>query len=152
RNEGSSEGDIYVQKLGRDGNPLWNADGLAVCLEIDKQSVPVITADGEGGAVMVWLDDRAARRAIYAQRITSSGSVQWTIGGVFFGFVYSQQPRPFVHRGTNGGFLVTWWDSAPIFGTDKHPELAQKLDANGTRLWDPGEPDNQDLWGSGIEV
>ena len=47
---------------------------------------------------------------------------------------------------------MTWWDSLNFFGSDKFPVLAEKLDANGTRLWDPGEPDNQDSWGSGIEV
>jgi hypothetical protein len=78
--------------------------------------------------------------------------VQWAVNGVFVGLVYAEQPYSFVHRSMDGGFLVTWWDSAPIVGADMDPVLAQKLDGNGARLWDPGEPDSQDFWGSGIEV
>lgn len=152
RGEGSSGGDIYAQKLDPDGQPRWTADGLAVCVAASRQSLPAITPDGAGGAFVTWLDDRADPDAIFAQRIAASGAVQWAVDGVPVGRVYAELPYSFVHRSTDGGFLVTWWDSAPIFGTDRLPVLAQRLDANGAPLWDPGEPDSNDPWGSGIEV
>jgi hypothetical protein len=152
RSEGSSGGDIYAQKLGPNGQPLWTTNGLAICVATNTQSLPSITPDGAGGAVVTWLDDRSSLGAIFAQRITASGAVQWTVNGVFVGRVYVDQPYSFVHRALDDGFLVTWWDSAPIVDSDMYPVLAQKLDANGNRLWDPGDPDDQDFWGSGFEV
>jgi len=152
RAEGSSGGDIYVQKLGADGHPRWATNGLAICVATNSQSLPAITPDGTGGAVVSWLDDRTNLSAIYSQRISAAGTPQWAVDGVLVGIVYLEQPYSFVHRASDGGFLITWWDSAPLVGTDRLPVLAQKLDANGARLWDPGDPDTQDYWGSGIEV
>lgn len=151
RSEGN-DGDIYAQRLGPDGQPLWMPNGLAICVAANRQSLPAITSDGAGGAVVTWLDKRSNPGAIYAQRISASGAVQWALNGVFVGLVYVEEPYSYVHRAPNGGFSVTWWDSAPFADTDKFPVLAQRLDANGTRLWDPGQPDTQDFWGSGIEV
>ena len=84
--------------------------------------------------MVTWLDDRADPNAIFAQRITASGAAQWAVNGVPAGLVYAERPFSFVHRGTEGGFLVTWWDSAPIFGSEMLPVLAQKLDVNGAPL------------------
>jgi hypothetical protein len=145
-------GSIYAQKLGPDGGPLWAADGVAVHATPGRQSLPAITPDGAGGAVVVWLDDRDPVGSISAQRISASGEVLWGTNGLLVGPVYVESPRPFVHRGADGGFLVTWWDSAPFLSTTNLPVLAQKLDGNGVGLWDPGEPDANDLWGPGIEV
>jgi hypothetical protein len=152
RTEGSSGGDIYVQKMGSDGQALWTPNGLAVCVATNEQSWPSITADGKGGAVVTWVDNGSATRGIYAQRIDASGAVQWAANGVPVGIVYEEQPSSFVHRTDDGGFLVTWWDSSPLSNIDKYPVLAQKLNANGVPLWDLGAATTQDLWGSGIEV
>ncbi|MFO1497142.1 MAG: hypothetical protein U1G07_01875 [Verrucomicrobiota bacterium] len=152
RNEGSSHGDIFAQKLGPDGETLWTVNGLAVCTAADTQSLPAIVPDGAGGAVVSWMDERARPKAIFAQRITSAGEAHWAMNGVAVGPVYLESPYSFVHRSSDGGFLVTWWDSAPYVGAETYPVLAQKLDATGTKLWDPGEPDGRDLWGSGIEA
>jgi hypothetical protein len=141
-----------VQKLGSDGQPLWAVNGLAICVATNTQSLPAITPDGAGGAVVAWLDARANPKNIFAQRISASGAVQWAANGLFVGIVYSEFPFSFVHRAPGVEFLVTWWDSLNFVDSDKFPVLAQKLDANGARLWDPGAPDNQDSWGSGIEV
>ncbi len=149
RNEGGSGGDIYVQKLGPEGAPLWTVDGLAVSTAEGSQSLPSVTPDGEGGAVVVWLD----RRSIGAQRISASGAIQWAENGVGVGGVYGQSPRPFVYRASSGGFVVTWWDSVSFFlSPSRYVLLAQKLDGDGNLLWDPEPPDNDDPWGPGIEV
>jgi hypothetical protein len=153
RDSATSGRDIYVQKLGPDGAPLWGANGLPTCTAARTQSLPVITADGSGGAVVVWLDMRSNTNAIYGQRISADGAMQWAQDGVFVGFVFSEQPRPFVHRALNDEFLVTWWDSALFFiSDDRHGLLAQKLAGDGSPQWDPGDPDQEDTWGPGIEV
>ena len=153
RNDATSGGDIYVQKLGADGTPIWEANGLAICTATGNQSLPAITPDGAGGAVVVWLEERGETvDAIFGQRISASGAIQWTVDGVFAGVVFFERPRPFVHRASDGGFLVTWWDAEPFFDPqdDMLALLAQKLDASGDILWDFDEPEH--VWGPGIVV
>ncbi len=152
RAEGSDGGDIYVQKLDVDGRPLWSANGVALCVATNTQSLPAITPDDQGGAVVTWLDARSQRAAIFAQRISPTGEPIWTANGVFVGNVYAEQPFSFVHRSDNGSFVVTWWDSAPFVNADLYPVLAQKLTGQGERVWDPGDPTKEDFWGSGIQT
>ncbi len=153
RTEGGTGGDIFVQKLGPDGTPLWATDGLAVSTAAGSQSLPSIAPDGAGGAVFVWLDNRGASRVIAAQRVSASGAVQWAENGVGVGYVYGQLPRPLVYRASSGEFIVTWWDSVSFFlSPSRYVSLAQKLDGDGNMLWDPDPPDNTDTWGPGIEV
>ena len=152
RTEGTSGGDIYIQKMGADGQLLWTTNGVPICVAANRQSLPAITADGAGGAVVTWLDERATTTAIFAQRINPAGAIQWTANGVSVGVVYMQDPYSYIHRSADGGFLVSWWDSSPLSNVDTYPVLAQKLNANGVPLWDIGPVTNQDLWGSGIEV
>jgi hypothetical protein len=109
RNNLTTGGDIYAQKIGPDGIPLWTVNGLPVCTADDNQLLPAITPDGTGGAVVVWLDQRGnAFDAVAGQRISASGAVHWNPNGELIGVVLSSQPRPFVHRASDGGFLVTW--------------------------------------------
>ena len=79
---GGSNPDIYAQRVDTDGNVMWTADGVAICTDSDHQSGPSIAADGSGGAVIAWRDERGASRDIYAQRVNASGAVQWTVDGV----------------------------------------------------------------------
>ena len=155
RNNATTGGDIYAQKFDSEGVLLWEVNGLAICTVEGNQQLPAITPDGAGGAVVVWLDGRAPNvDTISAQRISASGTVQWPTDGVFVGVVIAAQPRPFVHRASDGGFLVTWWDAEPFFDPDDDmlALLAQKLDASGEILWDIAGPEPDDVWGPGIEV
>jgi hypothetical protein len=155
RNNATTGGDIYAQKFDSDGALLWEANGLAVCTFEGNQQLPAITPDGAGGAVVVWLDGRGQTLdAILGQRISASGAIQWPAEGVFAGVVFSAQPRPFVHRAPDGGFMVTWWDAEPFFDPqdDMLALLAQKLDPSGDILWDIAGPEPDDVWGPGIEV
>ena len=131
RDNVTSSGDIYVQKIGLDGGPLGELNGLGICTAEGNQRLPAITPDGAGGAVVVWLDGRDDRwNAIAGQRISASGAVQWNINGEFIGVVLLERPRPFVHRASDGGFPVTSWDAEPFFDPDDDmlALLAQKLD------------------------
>ncbi len=64
--------DIYAQRVDQDGNVLWQANGLAVCLASGDQWNPGITGDGRGGAIMAWVDGRSLTLSegyIFAQRV-----------------------------------------------------------------------------------
>jgi hypothetical protein len=60
---------IYAQKISADGKPLWELDGLPICITDGGSRNPQIVDDNEGGAVVIWTDFRYGDFDIYAQRI-----------------------------------------------------------------------------------
>src|SRR6059036_624922 len=54
----SGRGDIYAQRVNADGVPQWTADGVALRTAAHHQDQPQITADGAGGAIVTWHDQR----------------------------------------------------------------------------------------------
>ena len=56
RNEDA--GDVYVQKLDTNGNLQWDAAGVPLCLADDIQITLNIVHDENGGAFIIWLDNR----------------------------------------------------------------------------------------------
>src|SRR3990172_8080162 len=43
---GSSNSDIYAQRIDADGNVQWAKDGIPVCTEVNAQNSPCIAMDG----------------------------------------------------------------------------------------------------------
>jgi len=66
----SSHDDIFAQRLDGYGRPQWGTGGIIVCDETSIQNRPRIAADGQGGVVLVWWDQRNAMGSeLYAQRL-----------------------------------------------------------------------------------
>lgn len=61
---------------------LWLQNGTPICTDSDTQTGPRIAHDGAGGAIVVWTDLRFATQDTYAQRVDSSGVVQWSTNGI----------------------------------------------------------------------
>lgn len=76
RSDGS--GDIYVQRLNAAGQPSWSPDGSMVCSASGRQMAPQLVADGDGGIIVVWKDERGEAQHIYAERVSSSGDLGGT--------------------------------------------------------------------------
>jgi hypothetical protein len=84
RDRRSGAFDVYARRIDITGAALWSFDGVAICTAADEQGLPTIVADGSGGAVVAWHDNRNGALTafdIYAQRINSAGAVQWTGNG-----------------------------------------------------------------------
>jgi hypothetical protein len=73
--------DIYAQRLNAAGTAQWTANGVVVCATVGNQVEHDMTADGAGGAILAWEDQRVFSD-VYAQRINSSGNPVWTVNGV----------------------------------------------------------------------
>ena len=58
RNE-TSYYDIYAQRIDSNGNVQWISNGIAVCSVNGSQYDPEICSDGEGGAIITWIDGRS---------------------------------------------------------------------------------------------
>jgi predicted lipoprotein with Yx(FWY)xxD motif len=125
--------EIYAQRMNADGNPVWNADGVAIC-SADSNHYPLIVSDGAGGAIIAWQSYRGSSTAdIYVQRVNSTGSVQWTLNGVPACVVVFEQDTIVMISDGVGGAILTWQDYRSNNGfADIY---AQRVNQSGTMLW-----------------
>jgi hypothetical protein len=79
---GSQDFDVYAQHVTYNGtvDPLWPADGRALCTAVGQQASPRVIADGAGGAIAAWTDMRSDVGDIYAQRVQANGSLGGSVG------------------------------------------------------------------------
>ncbi|HTY01155.1 MAG TPA: hypothetical protein VMG09_14110, partial [Bacteroidota bacterium] len=72
----STTGVLYAQWFDNTGTAHWGANGTIVCNIGLAISNPAISADPTGGVIVAWRDVRNGHRgALYAERISSAGSV-----------------------------------------------------------------------------
>ncbi len=127
-------GDIYAQHVNAEGEMLWHEHGVPVCKTADKQHqwYAAIAADGEGGAIIVWMDYRnGADWDVYAQRMDAEGNPLWRENGVAVCAVKGDQYDYSIVGDGAGGAFITWCDHRGG-GWDIY---AQKLDASGNAEW-----------------
>lgn len=102
--------EIFAQRINSNGNAMWTTDGIAICTQ-DSNYNPVIVSDGSGGAIIAWQSYRGSATAdIYAQRVNSSGAVQWTVNGVPVCVVVFEQDTIAMISDGLGGAILTWQD------------------------------------------
>jgi len=126
--------DVYARRVDAPGNPLWTADGVAVCTATGFQSAAQLTSDGSGGAIIAWQDNRSdSYYDIYARRVDDSGNALWTADGVALCTAVFTQFAPQIISDSAGGAIVTWRDNrdAPY----DYDIYAQRIDASGNVLW-----------------
>jgi len=139
--------DVYVQKLDAEGQRMWGEQGILISDAPGQQSDPQIATEGSGGCIIAWPEIQyinTKTSGIFAQRINSSGEVLWQEGGVLVSNIPQDSPI------SNFGLIYISGDgdgdSTIIWVADKDPDkawrrsqvYAQKLDANGQRLWSEG--------------
>jgi len=122
--------DIYAQRINSNGEFLWNPGGVPVCSAPEYQMRPKIASDGDGGAIIAWIDHRGLYLDIYAQRINANGEVQWTDNGVLVSSAQNFKANHAISCDGNKGALITWF--VQYSGYDI---LAQRIDSSGTILW-----------------
>jgi hypothetical protein len=111
RDRRSGAYDVYARRIDVTGTVLWSPDGVAICTAGDEQGLPAIAADGAGGAVVTWPDNRSLTSFdIYAQRINSAGAVQWKGDGVAVCTAARNQSSPAIAADGTGGAIVAWQD------------------------------------------
>jgi len=127
--------DIYAQRVNAAGVPQWTTDGVALSAEgRGGDALPMITADGDGGAIVTWMGSRGGIPGIYAQRVDAGGVPQWTAGGVALCTApYAAYPK--IAADGAGGAIVTWTDGRT--GTTSYDIYAQRVDAAGVPQWTP---------------
>jgi len=125
--------DIYAQRINAQGVAQWTPNGIPISAAGNNQLYPQITSDGAGGAVISWNDFRnAADYDIYAQRVNSSGIVQWTTNGVPVSIAANDQASSNIVSDGAGGAIISWNDYRN--GTD-YNIYAQRINGMGAIQW-----------------
>jgi hypothetical protein len=134
----SDAGDVFAQKLDSNGNRMWAASGVPLCLADDIQISLNIVPNGNGGAYVIWLDSRnPGGTDIYGTNVQSDGTIAagWAANGnAIVNEAGDQDSHTFWEDGS-GGAIVIWKDSRIPENADIY---MQRISANGTLLWDEG--------------
>lgn len=128
---GSSLSDVYVHHLLASGvmDPLWPANGRALCTGIYDRYVASIVTDGAGGAIVAWEGDPYGDFDAYAQHVLSSGALDpvWPADGCPLATADSHQFYTAMIPDGTGGAIVVWSDQR----TDEGDIYAQRVRADG---------------------
>jgi hypothetical protein len=129
--------DIYAQHVLGSGalDPAWPPDGLPICVLPANQTNAIVIADGAGGAIVAWQDERGnvdLSPDIYAQRISATGAILWAANGKPATMAPGQQSAYVMISDGAGGAIVAWEDRR----TGQYDIAAQRLHgATGNELW-----------------
>jgi hypothetical protein len=121
---GPLDWDVYAQHADSTGHLAWSDTGLAICPGDNNVRSPVCASDGDGGAIVVWDDDRG----LYAQRVADGAGVMETPNAE----VRTANASPTVVRGVL--FLPT--------ASRRKPQATSLLDACGRRVLEVHEGAN----------
>jgi len=123
---------VFAQRVDSNGTRLWPDNGQPVAVTEANQYYPRMAADGAGGAVLVWQDNRGGfNYDIFAQRMSGAGQYLWTVAGKAVCTAPDHQYYPQVVAG-GGSFVFTWQDRR-AGGYDIY---AQRFDLAGEFRWD----------------
>lgn len=123
--------DIYAQRIGPTGQPLWTYNGIPICTAINDQIYPTIATDGVGGAIITWQDARSGSTDIYAQRVSATGTTLWSFNGVPVCAAPNAQQLPVTTGDGLGGAVIAWQD-VRFGGWDI---FVQRLNESGVPQW-----------------
>lgn len=101
--------DIWAQRINSIGGRAWGATGFPVCLAPGDQQFASVTADGSGGALIVWEDGRAGSD-VWAQRVSGAGAGRWPQDGAPVSTAPGSQYQPVVVSETDSIGVVVWVD------------------------------------------
>jgi hypothetical protein len=129
-------GVIWAQKLSDAGTALWTPGGVPVdTLAVVAWSETIhAVSDGNGGAIIAWLDTRDGNISLYAQRVLSTGQTGWTSDLQVADFPLRWANPDFASDGNGNMFVV----SHALRGGSLNI-YASKITADGQLPW--GEQD-----------
>ncbi|MHA1252569.1 MAG: hypothetical protein ACTSRP_21465 [Candidatus Helarchaeota archaeon] len=135
--ERNSNVNIYAQRIDANGNINWTQNGVVICNADDLQKNPKIVSDGDGGAIIVWEDYRNSQSTdcdIYAQKINSSGQIQWQNNGIPICTETGNQINLRICSDENGGAIIAWEDCRN-YATSEIDIFAQRISSDGQAKW-----------------
>ena len=111
---------IYAQRIDRQGQVQWVADGVPVTLMDHTVYWFDMVADGFGGAYLAWSGKNTGETYsdIYVQHLAGDGNVTWQAGGVPICTASGSQDEPCLIDNGVDGIIAAWTDQppAPVIG------------------------------------
>ena len=126
--------DIYSQRVSSTGLVYWPNNGVLICNANNNQNDPKIVADGTGGAIICWFDNRNGNPNIYAQKVNATGLNQWPVNGISVCSASFYQGFQQIISDNSGGAYITWEDRRSGFGSGSDI-YAQKINTTGLPQW-----------------
>jgi len=137
RNYATHDLDVYAQHLLADGTIAsgWPPNGLPVCTESHFQGDSHMLADGSGGVLVVWSDERTGGCDLYAQHLLADGTIApgWSPDGV--PLILGRTRAHLAPDGAGGFYLGCTTD----YGGFDQDLYLQRFSFTGTRS--PGWPE-----------
>lgn len=137
----NSNMDIYAQWIDADGNVKWGwpTTGKLICDDLSEQSAPQMTRDEDGGAYVVWSDNRGGDFDIYIHHIKLDGTLNTTYpNGKRIQLLAedANQINPAISSDGDHGAIIAY---EQYEGALTHDIYAQRIQA-GTlaNMWDDG--------------
>ncbi len=128
---------ILLVVIGVFGSLMANVDwenALAIRQGVNIEWFRTAASMNEG-VVYVWSDTRHGERDLYAQLINPSGQKMWGDHGLLVDSKPDRQEDPVIISTSDNGVIIAWVD----FSDDADGNIyAQKLNAQGTKLWAEG--------------
>lgn len=124
--------DLYAQRVNAAGALQWGVGGTSVCGASSWQWLAGLAADGAGGAVLCWTDERSGPADVYSQRINSAGTQLWLINGVIVADAALGQYEAALHTDAGAVSVLAWTDHRS--GTERLL-YSQKLTSLGAPQW-----------------
>ncbi len=134
RDDRNGYASVYAQRVDAQGAVKWATDGIAVCANTDDQQSPQLVSDGDGGAIIIWVDDRLEYHSIFAQRVDSLGAIRWDADGVEVCSADSNKSSARLVADGAGGAIIAWEDKRG----DHLKIYAQRVDSLGVVQWGEG--------------
>jgi hypothetical protein len=123
---------IYTQHIDGNGINQWGSGGVAMSTGTNEQGEPQLISDGNNGSIISWQEYVGSQYDIYAQRLNSSGAIQWGVNGsVICSAPNFQLYSKLTTDGSNGA-IITWQDSRTGTGNNSY---AQRVNGSGVIQW-----------------
>ena len=129
--------DVFIYKIGQNGEFLWGDDGIQLSNDPDFEVNPVMAVHPDNNVVVAWprsVDNGDSK--VVLQRINSAGQKTWTndlvLGEIGFDYTW-----PTVIPAENGNTIIVYYKEWGPYWAPNRIIHAQKIDPQGNSLWSP---------------
>jgi len=129
---GSSNYDIYAQRIDANGTLRWPATGRVISNASASEGAPVIAGNNSGGAIIAWLNYGSVIN-IFAQKVDSSGQPQWPQNGVQLTSINGIKQYLGITTDGSEGAILSWQDRRRLSGVEA--VFAQRVTSSGVAAW-----------------
>lgn len=123
--------DIFARRINSSGSAMWQGVGDTMCVVDNYQIYPNIAPDGNGGAIISWIDSRLDTSSYpYAQRVSADGGIYWARNGIQVSPMKAYYQIKIASDGL-GGAVIAWLGGYSGSGD----VYVQRFDGSGVGQW-----------------